>query len=468
MPVEVGLTDQALEAADRTTAAPWRRAEASRAAQIARFVRLYLILPAAIIAIYRSTQMWYGYPTSQTENASNDPFLMQMVLYSLVPFIALTTIALPRMAARAVLRLGPLVGLLGIFLIGSILASANPMSSLRGFIAMMLIVLPMLYLASCFGAKASFDIVWRVMAVLLVVNFTYSILFPGIAFMSGSLNGAMRGMFVHKNAFGAYCALTFVMLLPPDFDIRRWDRLLRLALCAVAAVGAKLSLSSTAIVLLIVGTGVVVITGFMSRIEQRTLRAIAFALALSLIIVLASGAGVALLGEVAGSFGKDVTLSGRAEIWEVLWPVALDKPWLGHGFAIFRQTSYFQQFTSTIAWGPRSTHNTYLEIALNSGFPALFTWVAIMLAAIFRGILLIDPSSPDYRPIQKALAAIVMALLVSTSEAGQMLAPQATWPILVLSLYCIAISDGTRRLRRPSSDRGISKADWTPAKRRAV
>ncbi|MCT8000328.1 O-antigen ligase family protein [Sphingomonas sanguinis] len=466
------MTDQALAAPGVTTAEPWRRAESARAAQIAKFVRIYLVLPAAIIAIYRSTQMWYGYPTSQTENASNDPFLMQLVLYSLVPLTGLATVLLPRMAGRAMIRMGPLVALLGIFLIGSIVASDDRMSSLRGFIAMMLIVIPMLYLASCFGVKASFDLVWRVMAVLLVVNFAYSILFPHFAFMSGSLNGTMRGMFSHKNAFGAYCALTFVMLLPPDFDIRRWDRLLRLVLCAVAAVGAKLSLSSTAIVLLIVGTGMVVVTGFLSRIEQRTLRALAFAFALSFVILLASGAGVALLGEVAGSFGKDVTLSGRAEIWEALWPVALDKPWLGHGFAIFRQTSYFQQFTSTIAWGPRSTHNTYLEIALNSGFPALFVWLAIMLAAIFRGILLIDPSSPDYRPIQKGIAAIVMALLVSTSEAGQMLAPLSTWPILVLSLYCIAISDGTRRVRRASSvaplGEGMSKAAWTSANRRAV
>lgn len=438
---------------------PWRRREDAHASRMIQAVGRYCIIPAAIIAIYRSTQMWYGYPTSQGDNALNDPFLMQLVLYSLVPLLALTTLTLPRMAARAIVEMGPMVALLGVFLFGSIVTSANPQMSLRGLVQIIILALPMIYLRAFYGARGAFELLRKVMGVLLVINFLYAALFPHIAFMSGSLNGAMRGMFVHKNAYGAYCAMTFVMMVPPDINIRRWDRLLQVGLCGLAMVGAVLSKSSTAVVLLIVGTGVLVMINILSRVEQRSIRAITFGGALVFAILLAGGAGTALLGEVAGQFGKDVTLSGRAEIWQTLWPVALDKPWLGHGFAMFRQTAYFQQFTTTIAWGPRSTHNTYLEIVLNSGFPVLIVWLSIVLGAIFRAVLLVNVTKPDYRPLQKSVAAIVLVLLVSTSEAGQMLGPQPSWPILVLALYCIAAATNGR-LRRNSVDDGQTWNGW--------
>ncbi|KQO57241.1 hypothetical protein ASF14_16620 [Sphingomonas sp. Leaf257] len=420
----------------------------------------YCIIPAAIIAIYRSTQMWYGYPTSQGDNALNDPFLMQLVLYSLVPLLALTTLTLPRMAARAIVEMGPMVALLGVFLFGSIVTSVEPQISMRGLVQIIILALPMIYLRAFYGARGAFELLRKVMAVLLIVNFAYAAVFPHIAFMSGSLNGAMRGMFIHKNAFGAYCAMTFVMTCPPDINIRRWDRLTEIGLCGLAVVGAVLSKSSTAVVLLVVGTSILVLINILSRVEQRSIRAITFGGALAFAILLVGGAGTALLGEVAGQFGKDVTLSGRAEIWETLWPVALDKPWLGHGFAMFRQTAYFQQFTSSIGWGPRSTHNTYLEIALNCGFPALFAWLAIVLGCIFRAVLLVDVTMPDYRPLQKAVAGIVLVLLVSTSEAGQMLGPQPSWPILVLALYCIATAPNKRQ-RNGSVDRTFRNGGLT-------
>jgi hypothetical protein len=404
--------------------------------------------------------MWYGYPTSQGDNALNDPFLMQLVLYSLVPLLALTTLTLPRMAARAIVEMGPMVALLGVFLFGSIVTSVEPQISMRGLVQIIILALPMIYLRAFYGARGAFELLRKVMAVLLIVNFAYAAVFPHIAFMSGSLNGAMRGMFIHKNAFGAYCAMTFVMTCPPDINIRRWDRLTEIGLCGLAVVGAVLSKSSTAVVLLVVGTSILVLINILSRVEQRSIRAITFGGALAFAILLVGGAGTALLGEVAGQFGKDVTLSGRAEIWETLWPVALDKPWLGHGFAMFRQTAYFQQFTSSIGWGPRSTHNTYLEIALNCGFPALFAWLAIVLGCIFRAVLLVDVTMPDYRPLQKAVAGIVLVLLVSTSEAGQMLGPQPSWPILVLALYCIATAPNKRQ-RNGSVDRTFRNGGLT-------
>jgi O-antigen ligase len=458
--MEVGLPERLQDGAVAVANSPWRRREDAHASRMIQAVGRYCIIPAAIIAIYRSTQMWYGYPTSQGDNALNDPFLMQLVLYSLVPLLALTTLTLPRMAARAIVEMGPMVALLGVFLFGSIVTSVEPQISMRGLVQIIILALPMIYLRAFYGARGAFELLRKVMAVLLIVNFAYAAVFPHIAFMSGSLNGAMRGMFIHKNAFGAYCAMTFVMTCPPDINIRRWDRLTEIGLCGLAVVGAVLSKSSTAVVLLVVGTSILVLINILSRVEQRSIRAITFGGALAFAILLVGGAGTALLGEVAGQFGKDVTLSGRAEIWETLWPVALDKPWLGHGFAMFRQTAYFQQFTSSIGWGPRSTHNTYLEIALNCGFPALFAWLAIVLGCIFRAVLLVDVTMPDYRPLQKAVAGIVLVLLVSTSEAGQMLGPQPSWPILVLALYCIATAPNKRQ-RNGSVDRTFRNGGLT-------
>lgn len=423
----------------------WYRAEQSRVRHRVRVAALWLVLPGAIIALFRGTQMWFGYPSSQTENAQNDPFLMQLVLYSIVPFVVATMVVLPTMAFRSLVRLGPLTLLLFILLVLSVLTSVNPMQSARGLAAPIVLALPMIFVVGQFGATTAFRWMRLFVAVALVINFVYLAVFPQYAIMSGSLSGSFRGMFQHKNLFGAWCGVAFVLLLPPDFDIRRWDRLIRLILCCFAVAGAVLSKSSTAILLVIMGGATLFVAGFLARIDHRGARGILFATAFIGGIVIVGGLGQLLVAEVAGQFGKDVTLSGRSEIWEALWPVALDKPWTGHGFAMFRQTSYLQQFVTSIAWGPRSTHNTYIEIVLNSGFPALFVWMAIIVAAVFRGVLLIDLRRPDYVALQKSLAVIVQVLLCSMSEAGQMLAPHPVWPVLVASLYSIAIADGTRR-----------------------
>src|SRR5687767_12404140 len=58
----------------------------------------------AYLALFRATGMWFGYPSTQNENALVEPATQQMLLYSLIPFILAYAMFEPGRVLGAVFR----------------------------------------------------------------------------------------------------------------------------------------------------------------------------------------------------------------------------------------------------------------------------------------------------------------------------------------------------------------------------
>jgi O-antigen ligase len=65
------------------------------------------------------------------------------------------------------------------------------------------------------------------------------------------------------------------------------------------------------------------------------------------------------------------TLSGRAFIWPELLTYASIHPWLGYGYESFWTAGRIDQISSSLGWGLREAHNSYLEIVLWLGIAGL-------------------------------------------------------------------------------------------------
>ena len=409
----------------------------------------YLILPAAIIALWRRTQLWFGYPTSQGDNADVEPLKMQLILYSLLPFILITTAAMPDMLFNMVRRLRlPMILMFALIGIATIL-SVNVYGSVRGLMALITLSLPLLYFLWHFGVAKTFKLLQIFTAVVLIVNWAYAILLPHFGFMTGSLGGAMRGMFMHKNPFGCYCAVTFMLLWPYRFDLRRPEILARSVLCLIAIAGVVASRSSTAASIFAIGSALMIVWTILSRMEDRGLRGLIMLSMLFLSLALLFFFGVLMAGVVAQQFGKDVTFSGRVELWEQLWPAVMQRPWFGHGVATFRQSDYFSSFIH-LNWGARSTHNTYLEIALSTGLPSVILWIFILLGTLWRGGMLLSPRQENFDALRRAITIIPMIMFVAITEAAQMFQPQSMWALLVIMMMTVSMErDRIAALQRP-------------------
>ncbi len=81
------------------------------------------------------------------------------------------------------------------------------------------------------------------------------------------------------------------------------------------------------------------------------------------------------------------TLSGRAFIWPELLTYASNHLWLGYGYESFWTAGRIDQISSSLGWGLREAHNSYLEFVLwlgIAGLTLLLVSVAAGLAASIR------------------------------------------------------------------------------------
>ena len=412
----------------------------------------------AWLALFRATGMWFGYPSTQQENAYVEPATQQALLYSLIPLIGVYMALEPARILAALTRIPPAVAVLALLLVASTVMSADLVASLRGLSAVIVISLPLLLFKEHCGSEATFRMLRRFAAAALLVNVAYTVAFPGYGIMGGSLAGSMRGMFMHKNLFGQFSAIAFVLLLPSVRMLLplRWSTLLYGFAAVLALACVVLSLSSTALVLVIIGSATVGFVALMRRVPGMALRSYLYLLALTLCTLAAYTLGTLIAAGVAEAVGKDLTLSGRTELWQALIPAVFEHPFVGHGFALFRQTEYLQAYTANIAWGPRSTHNSYIELALNAGIPAAATWIIYLLPALARKALVIPPSRRLLSIRSREVAVIVMVAVGCMTEAGLIFAPLVTWVLLLASLGSPEDRPPARRPgRRPIMRNGV-------------
>jgi O-antigen ligase len=164
------------------------------------------------------------------------------------------------------------------------------------------------------------------------------------------------------------------------------------------------------------------------------LRGYLYIVAIVAMAVVAFVAGSILAESVAAGVGKDLTLSGRTEVWEALLPAIYEHPVFGHGVAMFRQTGYLQQYTTSIAWGPRSTHNSYIEMALNTGIPSAILWLGYCLLNLARKVLA-TPRDRVLRVVRVRETAIIAIVTVGAmTEAALLFGPLITWVLLLAAM----------------------------------
>lgn len=416
---------------------PWHIAQARQADTLRRRTGLFAILPAAIIAMWRSTEMWFGYPSSQAAVSNVSPLTMQLILYSIIPFVVVAIAIEKEMVISRLKRMRWPVMVMCILIVAATINSANVGASIRGLLAVIILTVPLFLFHWRFGPAGTLKMLRGFTGSVLVINILYGLAFPAYAYMTDWAGGALRGMLLHKNTFGDLCAITAILWWPER--LRPFGRSVgAVILCFLALVGVILSLSSTALTVLMLG---IVVAGFLSvltSIGNRTQRGLILIAGLLFLIIVGVLMGVAAAGSVAQQFGKDLTFSGRLEIWQHLWPAALSRPWLGHGFAIFRQGDYFAQFMSGVHWKARSTHNSYLEIILSMGFPVLFLWLTILGSSIWNAVTRLDWRSSDVRSLIRMVTIIIVCLVASFTEGSQLFAPQGMWPFVILALCCVS------------------------------
>ncbi|NJL52447.1 MAG: O-antigen ligase family protein [Hydrococcus sp. SU_1_0] len=273
-----------------------------------------------------------------------------------------------------------------------------------------------LYLATRYSLVEQMKLLGWSYGFLLILSLLFAVAIPKYGIMTGVHEGALRGVFTHKNQFGAFMAPGGVIFLLNAFRGERYSWFYWTLL--VLNCGAMIMSQSTTAV----GTfGLMLILCIIYRIFRWRYEVMISAV-LGVTIVGFMGlilfAGYVGSDSLFSSLGKDATLSGRTDIWRYVWDQIQLKPWLGYGMTAFwnglEGPSGYIQYAMRIA--VIYSHNGFLDLWLSIGIVGLGLFLVSFIVTIVQSL----------------------ALLRQTNN------PEGFWPLLFLSYILLSnLTEGT-------------------------
>ncbi len=147
---------------------------------------------------------------------------------------------------------------------------------------------------------------------------------------------------------------------------------------AFLAIGLLMTLSITTILTTLVGLFLYILLSSNSY-RRGAIQIILFIVALMVGVIGAS----TIKSGIFSAIGRDESLSGRDELWKVVWYEVGKQPLIGHGFGAFWTEGKGRELVQT--WNPRQSHHAYLDLLVDLGplglgivlalFPLSLLWV---------------------------------------------------------------------------------------------
>lgn len=249
-------------------------------------------------------------------------------------------------------------------------------------------------------------------AISMLVHTGFVLAFPQYGLQGA--DGLWTGVTSNKNTLGQYAALSLMILLLHGLDHRqsRWWAVPMVGLSAFVLVKTESKTSFAASVLLIGLLGV-----FVSFRARRTLFG-AVAISLTSASVVGFLFGIAALPFITGLLDKDITLTGRTQLWKDVVAELGVRPWLGSGYSAFWNGWQSPAHAIWISneWTPPSAHNAALDYLLQLGIAGLVLFILFLATAVGRGTALIR-DVPGWAAMAPLLMVSFM-LMFSVTESG--------------------------------------------------
>lgn len=248
----------------------------------------------------------------------------------------------------------------------SFLWSVKPDETLSGSIGMIGTTLFGLYLAIRFTIKEQLTLIGWAFGTTIILSILFIIALPKYGIMGGVHAGTPRGVFTHKNGMGKFMVLSngVFILLAKEAQSGKYMRWLGV----VGSVAMILASTSTGAIL---NGALLVLVISSSQILKLKPKLFFPSIILSSLLIWAISIWVSDIATlILGAFGKDLSLTGRTDIWPFVIDKIQESPWLGYGFNSFwhgidGESAYV---IFAVRWPVPDSHNGYLDMILGIGF----------------------------------------------------------------------------------------------------
>lgn len=374
------------------------------------------------------------------DGASEGSFLRQLVWGSIFTCAALVFVRRPERRQHVIAALPLSLLCLVIYVCASIAWSPAPYVSFKRAIQVLgVLVLGASLIAGGQGIYRIHRLTVPVLAIGMGLAVAFAAIFPGFAFS----DIGFRAFMATKNNFGQFAVFAIIFAASYLYIERRW-KLTCIALIVVGLTGLGLSRSVTA------GASLLAVVAFFS------LRAIAQSVlpgwwkfllgTVMAALVVMHFAGIAmgypsirdLLEIVFQATGRDLSLSGRTDLWGLMWIEAMKHPWLGTGYGGFwlGLDGMSGQIAYLVRWGyPGQAHNGYLDIFNELGLVGSFLLVVFLIS---HGRNLATLAEQDHKLANFHASIFIAILTMNIAEATILRTTHLWWMLFTASVFEVA------------------------------
>ncbi len=345
--------------------------------------------------------------------------------------------------------------LLFVMTVASISWSASPAVSLNEIKPFLRANLLGMYLAKYYSIKDQMRLFTWIFSLAAILSLVVVIAFPASG-APGGIGSAWKGIFNYKNSLARLMVLAAMLYLLTAIDNRRKRGLALtgffLAMAIMLGTQGKTSLASFFILLCLLPIYITVKQNYKLQIFLYS------------ILVLLGGAAVIwsavnLETIVVQGLRKDMTFSGRTEIWNLTIQRGFERPWLGYGYVGFWPSDYSLVVINN-TWaslakevGVRfNAHSHFIDMFLQVGGLGFSLYIINYLTVFLRVVALLSLT----RKIEFLwmLQFIVGQTLFNLSDSATLLCGDGFWAIYISIAFSTAIE--YNRVRRKIGLRGLA------------
>ena len=369
--------------------------------------------------------------------------------------------------------------LLVVLAIASIAWSIEPSLTVRRIIRLVTFVFVCLALVlSGWHTKRFQNVLRPILTIMLSGSILFVMFMPHLAIEqsdAAELAGAWRGLATQKNGLGALACMAMIFWVHAWLarEVKSLPALFGISVAATCLVFSRSSTSLAATVVVIVLMIVLMRLPYFLRPAKKFLVSLLVTIILiySLAMLNLVPGSEALLKPIVILTGKDMTFTGRSEIWAIIAEHISYRPMLGSGFAAFWNpvhppgTESYVFIERMYGFYPGSSHNGYLEIINDLGWIGMLLFLAYIITYIRQALQL---HAIDLNQSMLFLALFFQQMITNLSESHWFSVLSIDFVIMTFATISVGRNLLENRLRLvfgvpPNSANDMNSETYDPA-----
>ncbi|MBD2690454.1 O-antigen ligase family protein [Anabaena catenula] len=355
------------------------------------------------------------------------------IIYLFIYFITILLIASRWKKNIFVFRKNRFIWLLLIVAVISVFWSFSPGDTKKETFKLICSSLFGVYLATRYTLKQQVQILGVTFGLAVILSFLFAVGLPKYGIMGGVHAGKWRGIFMHKNGLGSNMVLSCIVFLNLAMSAKKKAWIYWCG-CGLSILLILLAASTASLVNLVILIAIFFILRALWLPYQLMIPTITgiFSAGLTFLFWFKENQDL-----IFGALGKDSNLSGRGDLWSLVYDMIWKEPWLGYGYGGFWQgwngESAYIWFAEP--WTPTHPHSGFLALWLDLGLLGLsIFWIAFVISSI-RSLLIVRL----YRTEEYLFPAIMMTYIILVNLAETSLFDgNKTW-IMYISFSCSTV-----------------------------